>query len=181
MSKHPRFFMSRGCGVPIRMYRGTGKIEGPAVVHHRHCEGASATVAISTAAVGCAGMYINIENPGYTMLIGAIRSIHGAGDCHAPVGLAMTVEDGGWSRFAGSAVVGPNRTEERHRGRSLHCKSKMRKNPRFRTNSEETGVFPLKLFVPIRRAEASDWSGGLTRLPSSKIYQARVWPSGLPT
>ena len=33
MSKHPRFFMSRGCGVPIRMYRGTIKIEGPAIGH----------------------------------------------------------------------------------------------------------------------------------------------------
>ena len=35
-------------------------------------------------------------------------------------GLAMTEVDDGWSRFAGGAVIGPNRTAERHGGRSLH-------------------------------------------------------------
>ena len=34
--------------------------------------------------------------------------------------LAMTERDGGWSRFAGSAVVISDRTAERHEGRSLH-------------------------------------------------------------
>ena len=47
------------------------------------------------------------------MLIGASGQIHGAGDCHAPVGLAMTAVDGGWSYFAGSAAVVPDRTAER--------------------------------------------------------------------
>ena len=42
------------------------------------------------------------------------------------------------------------------------------------------GDFSLKLFVPIRRAETSDQSGGFTRLSSSKIDQARVCPQGLP-
>ena len=46
--------------------------------------------------------------------------------------------------------------------------------------SEETGVFPLKMFVPIRRAGTSDWSGGFTRLPSSNPHQARVWLPALP-
>ena len=35
-------------------------------------------------------------------------------------GLAMTEVDDGWSHFAGDAVVVPDRTAERHRGRSLH-------------------------------------------------------------
>ena len=72
-------------------------------------------------------MYINIEILGYTMLIGAFRPIHGAGDCHAPMGLAMTVVGVGWSLFSGGAEIGPN------------CNST--KTP----VSEETGVFLLKL------------------------------------
>ena len=35
-------------------------------------------------------------------------------------GLAMTAVDGGWSLCAGSAAVVPERTAERHGGRSLH-------------------------------------------------------------
>ena len=46
--------------------------------------------------------------------------------------------------------------------------------------SGETGDFHYNLFVPIRRAETSDQSGGFTRWISSKIYQARVRPQGLP-
>ena len=45
---------------------------------------------------------------------------HGAGDCHAPVGLAMTVVVVTLSRFAGGAVVDLQCTAERHGGRSLH-------------------------------------------------------------
>ena len=67
----------------------------------------------------------------------------------ALTGLAMTAVDGSWSRFAGSAVVIPDRTAEWHGGRSLHDESKMcKKSP----VPEETGDFALKLFVPIRRA-----------------------------
>ena len=69
--------------------------------------------------------------------------------------------------------------------------------------SGETGDSQSKTFDPIRRAEASDWSGGFcspygsqnlsgpnwhrhcrsggfTRLSSSKTYQSRVWPPALP-
>ena len=35
-------------------------------------------------------------------------------------GLAMTAVDGGWFLCAGRAVVVPERTAERHGGRSLH-------------------------------------------------------------
>ena len=51
------------------------------------------------------------------------------------------------------------------------------KIPRFRRN----GGFQYKLFVPIRRADHSDRSGGFTRLMPSKIHQARVCQSALPT
>ena len=126
--------MSRGCGVPIRMYRGTVKIEGPAIDHHRHYEGASATVAISTFAVGCAGMQINIDAPGYTMLIGAFRTIHSAGDCH---GLRPRNEVVGgrlvpFRRECGSCSRSYRGTVD---ARSLHYKSQMCKKPPV---SEET-------------------------------------------
>ena len=71
-------------------------------------------VAISTAAVGCADRHINIENPGYTMLIGAIdvntwcrRLPEGElpdgqerPPWGAPYGLAMTEVVVTWSHFA---------------------------------------------------------------------------------
>ena len=60
---------------------------------------------------------------------------------------------------------------ERHGGHSLQSQ----KIPHL-----AVGDFSLKLFVPIRRAETSDQSGGFTRWISSKIYQARVCPQGLP-
>ena len=47
-------------------------------------------------------------------------------------------------------------------------------------DSEESGDFPLLLFVPIRRAGTSDRSGGFTRVTSSKTHQSRVWPPALP-
>ena len=47
-------------------------------------------------------------------------------------------------------------------------------------DSEESGDFVLNLFVPIRRAETSDRSGGFTRQPSSGNYQSRVWLPALP-
>ena len=63
--------------------------------------------------------------------------------------LAMTVIVVTLSPFAGGAVVIPDRTAERHGGRSLHDESKMcKKSP----DSGESGDFPYKLFVPIRRA-----------------------------
>ena len=46
--------------------------------------------------------------------------------------------------------------------------------------SGETGDFPYKLSVPIRRAEASDRSGGFTRLSSGKTHQARICPGPSP-
>ena len=46
--------------------------------------------------------------------------------------------------------------------------------------SPETGDFQQNLFVPIRRAEASDWSGSFTRLSSSTIHQARICPGPSP-
>ena len=58
---------------PSSLDDGTAKIEEPTTDYHRHCE-ARRAVAISTAAVGCAERLINIENPGYTMLIGANRT-----------------------------------------------------------------------------------------------------------
>ena len=95
----------------------------------------------------------------------------------ALTGLAMTVGDSGWSRFAGDAVVVPGHTAERHEGRSLHYKTKVRKNPPF---PEKRGISHANYSsryaerrnagdgVPygpnsIRRAEASDRSGGFTR------------------
>ena len=45
--------------------------------------------------------------------------------------------------------------------------------------SSETGDLKI-LFVPIRRADHSDRSGGFTRLMPSKIHQARVCPRALP-
>ena len=63
--------------------------------------------------------------------------------------LAMTVVVVTWSRFAGGAVVIPDRTAERHGGRSLHDETKIRKKS---PDSEESGDFPYNLFVPIRRA-----------------------------
>ena len=38
----------------------------------------------------------------------------------------------------------------------------------------------LEMFFPIRRAETSDWSGGFTRVTSSKTYQTRVCLPALP-
>ena len=60
---------------------------------------------------------------------------------------------------------------ERHGGHSLQSQ----KIPHLAVED-----FSLKLSVPIRRAETSDQSGGFTRWISSKIYQARVCPQGLP-
>ena len=63
--------------------------------------------------------------------------------------------------------------------------------PRYRTKCPDTppGVslqeWDVGDAVPygmnsIRGAEASDWSGGFTRLPSSTIHQSRVWLPALP-
>ena len=84
-----------------------------------------------------------------------------------PVGAIHELPAAAKRRFSDGAASG-----ERHGGRSLrHKKSPV---------SGETGDFHYILFVPIRRAETSDQSGGFTRWISSKIYQARVRPQGLP-
>ena len=84
-----------------------------------------------------------------------------------PVGAIHESPAAAKRRFSDGAASG-----ERHGGRSLrHKKSPV---------SGETGDFHYILFVPIRRAETSDQSGGFTRWISSKIYQARVRPQGLP-
>ena len=44
----------------------------------------------------------------------------------------------------------------------------------------ETGDFQSNLYFPIRRADTSDQSGGFTRLPSSRMYQARNASGGSP-
>ena len=84
----------------------------------------------------------------------------GDADCHSPSGFAMTAVVAPWSRFAEDAVVIPEYTAER--------------------SMPVPYIWVSKLFVPIRRAETSDRSGGFTRLSSSKIHQARVWPPALP-
>ena len=72
----------------------------------------------------------------------------------------MTAVVAPWSRFAEDAVVIPEYTAER--------------------SMPVPYIWVSKLFVPIRRAETSDRSGGFTRLSSSKIHQTRIWHPALP-
>ena len=62
---------------------------------------------------------INIVHPGFSMLIYISAHLTAAVEIATAFGLAMTVEDDSWSRFAGGAAIFPNRTAERHGGRSL--------------------------------------------------------------
>ena len=100
--------------------RCPGKSEGPAASPHRHCEGRLPRgnlrhdVSVRLAP-------INIVRPGFSMLIYISAHPTAVPEIATPLlRLAMTERDGGWSRFAGSAVVIAERTAERHEGRSLH-------------------------------------------------------------
>ena len=97
---------------------------------------------------------INIVYPKYSML--TYISAHPTAAVEiatALTGLAMTVVVVTWSRFAGGAAFFCGCTAER----AMPVPYIMnQKSP----VSGETGDFALKLFVPIRRAETSDRSGG---------------------
>ena len=85
---------------------------GPATKLPRHCEGRSPRgnlrhdVSVRLAP-------INIVHPGFSMLICISARPTAVLEIATPYGLAMTAEEGGWSRFAGSAVVIAERTAER--------------------------------------------------------------------
>ena len=89
----------------------------------------------------------------------------------ALTGLAMTVGDSGWSHFAGSAVVVPGHTAERHEGRSLHYKTKVRKNPPF---PEKRGISLKNCSSRYAERMLATGRAVSARLAARTIYQARI-------